>query len=183
MKSIMSAALIFFICTAVYAQDVTFRTEKKQYKIDEAITLIFEVKATVDSETPLKGTNFTLIDGPRKRLATTTNDGQTSTTFTSIYTIKAISPGIVEVISPIFRFNNQEKSAGQFSIKVTSDKLTETEIDEIKFNKFKENAAKQKDVVRYVIFDDLGFTEKFNGSKWEFIKRLSKEEISSLSKE
>ena len=76
MKVLMSAAFMFIASTAIYAQDVTLKTEKKEYKIDENITLVFEVKATVDSETTLNGTNFTLIDGPKKRLATTTKDGK-----------------------------------------------------------------------------------------------------------
>ena len=182
MKVLMSAAFMFIASTAIYAQDVTLKTEKKEYKIDENITLVFEVKATVDSETTLNGTNFTLIDGPKKRLATTTKDGQTSTTFTSTYTIKANSPGLVEIVSPKFHFNDQDKSAGNFIFKVSDAKLTEKEMDEINFNKFKENASQEKGILRFVVSDNFGFVEKFSGTKWEFKRRLSKEELEDLVK-
>ncbi len=178
----MSTALILLVTTIFYGQEVILKTAKKQYKIDETITLVFEVNAKVDSETTLTGTNFTLVDGPKKRLATTTKDGETSTTFTSTYNIKANSPGTVEIISPTFHFNNQEKSAGNFAFKISDHKLTESELDEINFNKFKENSAKEKGSVRFVLSGNFGFIEKFNGSKWEFKRRLTKEEVEDLAK-
>ncbi len=182
MKSLMSAALILLVSTLFYGQDVILKTEKKHYKIDETITLVFEIKAKVDSESTLNGANFTLIDGPKKRQSTTTKDGQTSTTFTATYRIKANSPGIVTVISPTFHFNNQEKGAGKFTFKVIDNRLSDIEKDEINFNEFKEKSAKLNGAVRFVLSDNYGFIEKFNGAQWEFKRRLSKEEVESLSK-
>ena len=182
MKSLMSAGLMLLISTTFYGQDVSLKAEKKNYKIDETIILIFEIKAKVDSESTLSGTNFTLIDGPKKRLSTTSKAGETSTIFTSTYRIKANSPGLVEIISPTFNFDSQAKSAGKFTFKVTEDRLTDLEKDEINFNDFKENSAKQNGSMRYVLSDNFGFIEIFNGSEWEFTRRLSQEEIQNLSK-
>ena len=182
MKLIMNAALFFFAATAIYAQDVTLKTEKKEYKIDETITLVFEIKAKVDSEGSLSGTNFTVIDGPKKRQSTATKDGKTIMTYTSTYRIKANSPGLMSLVSPTFYLNGQEKNAGNFTLKVKDDKLTEVEKDEINFNEFKENATKHNGALRYVVSDNFGFIEQFNGSQWEFKRRLSKEELTILIK-
>lgn len=182
MKSLMSAVLILLMSNSFYGQEVTFKTEKKDFKSDEIINVIFEVKSSVDSETALTGENFTVLSGPKKRLQTSTKDGQTSSVFTSTYYIKANSPGKVTIVSPTFTFNDQEKSAGTFVLNVSEDKLTETEKDQINFNKFKENGSKQDGCVRFVVSDNYGFLEQFDGSKWEFKRRLSAEEVKTLSK-
>lgn len=181
MKSLMSAVMIL-VSTLFYGQEVVVKTEKSEYKIDETITLVYEVKAKVDSESKLNGKNFTLIDGPKNRQYTTTRGGETTITFTATYRIKAISPGTIEVISPIFYFDNQQKKASNLVLTISDKKLTDQEIDEINFNEFKENSAKQKDALRFVLSDRFGYIEKFNGSQWEFKRRLSQEEVENLNK-
>ena len=182
MKSHLSAAILLFISTSFYAQDVTLKTEKREYKIDEAITLVFEVKAKVDSEGALSGTNFTILDGPKKRQFTATKDGVTTQTYTSTYKIKGNSPGLVSIVSPTFNYNSQEKTAGKITLKVIDDKLTASEKDEINFNEFRENASKHNGALRFIVTDNFGFIEKFNGSQWEFVRRLSKDEVTTMSK-
>ena len=182
MKSLMSAALILLFSTAIYAQEVSIKTEKKEYKIDEIITLVYEVKVKVDSQTPLSGSNFTLVDGPKNRQSTTTRDSETTITFTTTYRVKANSPGTVEVISPTFNFNNIQKKAAKLILQVSDAKLTDLEKDQINFNEFKHNSAKSKGTTRFVISDEFGYIEKFNGSQWEFDRRLSKEEVENLAK-
>lgn len=182
MKSLMSAALLLIFSTAFYAQEVSIKTEKKEYKIDEIITLIYEVKAKVDSQTALNGTNFTLVDGPKNRQSTTNKGTETTITFTSTYRVKANAPGTVEVFSPTFNFNNLQKKAENLVVKVSDKKLTEIEKDEINFNEFKDNSAKLKGTMRFVLSDNFGYIEKFNGSQWEFHRRLSKDEVDNLAK-
>lgn len=182
MKSLMSAALILLFSIAIYAQEVVVKAEKSEYKIDEIITLVYEVKAKVDSQTPLSGTNFTLVDGPKNRQSTTTRDSETSITFTSTYRIKTNTAGKVEVISPTFNFNSIQKKAPNLILKVSNAKLTDIEKDQINFNEFKENSAKLKGTMRFVVSDNFGYIENFNGSQWEFNRRLSKEEVENLAK-
>lgn len=183
MKYLMSAVFILFTSTIFFGQEITVTTDKTEYKIDEPITLIYEVDGKVDSQSGLTGTNFKRIDGPKNKQTSSTTSGKTTATFTASYKLKAIMPGTMEVISPKFRFGSTEKSGKNVVVKISADKLTETEIDAIKFNEFKENNTKQNGAMRFVISENYGFIEKYNGSQWEFKRRLSKEEILALAKQ
>lgn len=182
MKSLMTGALMLFFSNVFYGQEVLVKTEKSVYKIDEPITLVYEVKAKVDSQGMLNGTNFTLIDGPKNKQSTSTRGDVTSITFTATYRIKANSPGTIEVISPLFNFDNLQKKAPNLVLKISDSKLTDQEIDEINFKEFQNNSSKQKDALRFVVSDRFGYIEQFNGSQWEFKRRLSKEEVENLNK-
>ena len=81
-----------------------------------------------------------------------------------------------------FYFNNEQKKANNLTLKVTDKKLTDVEKDQINFNEFKDNSAKLKGTMRFVLSDNYGYIEKFNGSQWEFDRRLSKDEVDNLAK-
>lgn len=65
MKTMLFIFSTLIVSTVCYGQNVTARTQKKDYKIDETITIVFEVNAMVDSTDRIKGTNFKIISGPR----------------------------------------------------------------------------------------------------------------------
>ena len=62
--------LCFFIMvlnfSTVFGQKVKSSSDKKSYKIEEKITLEFEVKASVDSISNLQTQGFFIVSGPNK---------------------------------------------------------------------------------------------------------------------
>lgn len=169
------------ISTTTYGQNVTIKTAKNEYKIDETITLIYEIKAKVDSVGKLKGENFEIINNPKKSQSVSVIDGQTSLTYNLTYKIKAVTPGTIEIISPIFYANNQEFVAKKLSLTISGDKLSDREIEENNFNEFKDNSNRPPNgTLRYVLSDTFGYVEEFNNFKWTFKRRLTKKEIKRL---
>jgi len=166
----------------IYGQNVSIKTEKAEYKIEETIILVFEVKAKVDSVSKLAVGNYRIINGPSKSQSVSTINEETTFIYNLIYEIKANSTGTIEIISPTFYIENQELKAEILNLTISGNKLTEKEIDEIKFNEFINESIKPSGTIRYVLSDSYGYIEKFNNIEWTFERRLKKKEIRKLRK-
>ena len=89
MKKIVLAIFTIIASTISYGQNVTVRTEKKDYKIFEIITLVYEVNSKVDSTDHIKGKNFKILNAPTNYRTVSTINGETTLTYTLTYKIKA----------------------------------------------------------------------------------------------
>jgi hypothetical protein len=176
---ILSTIIVY---TVSYGQHVSVKTEKKNYKIDETITLIFEVNSNVDSSGLIKGTNFKILKGPRKNQSVSTINGQTNISYSLTYEIQAEKPGKLEIISPTFYIDNKEYKANDILLSISGIKLTDKEIDEINFNEFKDNSIRPNGTLRFIITSEFGYIEEFKDFQWKFKRRLTKKEIAKLSK-
>lgn len=168
--------------TITYGQNVTVKTEKKIYKIDETIALVFEVNAKVDSSDRLKGTNFKILNGPSTSQSESTLNGQSNISYSLKYEIKAENSGQLEIISPTFFIGNKKYKADDLFLTISGTKLTDKEIEEFNFNEFKENSIKPNGTVRFILSGDFGYIEEFKDFQWIFKRRLTKKEISKLNK-
>jgi len=182
MKKTILILLTILASTITNGQNVIVKTEKNDYKIDETIKLVFEVNAKVDSTAQIKGTNFKVINVPRKNKSTSTVNGQTTLSYSLTYEIQAVNPGKLEIISPTFYIDNKEHKAENLLLTISGTKLTDKEIEEINFNKFKEKSIKPDGTIRIVISDNFGYIEEFKSFEWKFKRRLSKKEIAKLRK-
>ena len=174
--------LTIIASTITNGQNVIVKTEKYDYKIDETIKLVFEVNAKVDSTSQIKGTNFKVINGPRKNQSTSTVNGQTTLLYSLTYEIQAENPGKLEIITPTFYIDNKEHKAENLLLTISGTKLTNKEIEEINFNKFKDKSIKPDGTIRIVLSDNFGYIEEFKSFEWKFKRRLTKKEIAKLKK-
>ena len=152
--------LTIIASTITNGQNVIVKTEKYDYKIDETIKLVFEVNAKVDSTSQIKGANFKVINGPRKNQSTSIVNGQTTLLYSLTYEIQAEN----------------------LLFTISGTKLTNKEIEEINFNKFKDKPIKPDGTIRIVLSDNFGYIEEFKGFEWKFKRKLTKKEIAKLRK-
>ena len=97
MRRLCSFIILAFSFTLVYGQKVTSFTEKKDYKIEEKITVEFEVKAEVDSNTNLICDGFTIVKGPSKALLIPITNGKIENSYRLTYVLKANRVGEIWV--------------------------------------------------------------------------------------
>ena len=182
MNRILQILITIAVSTTVYGQNVSVKTEKTEYKIEETITLVYEVKAKVDSVSKLTVGNFKIINGPRTSQSVSTINGQTTLTYNLTYEIKANASGTIEIISPTFYSDNQESIAEKLNLTISGNKLSDKEIEELNFNEFKDNSFKPNGTLRYVLSETFGFVEEFNDFQWTFKRKLTKREIGKFRK-
>jgi len=182
MNRIFHLLIAFVASTTVSGQNVSVKTDKADYKMEETIDLVFEVHAKVDSVGKLAVGNYRIINGPRKSQSFSTINGETTLIYILTFEIKANYPGTIEIISPTFYIENQELKAEILNLTISGNKLTEKEIDEIKFNEFINESIKPSGTIRYVLSDSYGYIEKFNNIEWTFERRLKKKKLENLEK-
>ncbi len=182
MKKTVKTILLLLISVITYGQEITVKTDKPEYKIDEIIYLEYEIKAQVDSVDILSEANFKIIHAPGTSTSTSTINDKTTYRYTLKYELKALYPGTIEIISPTFYFENHRKKAEKIILKITGDRLTEKEIDEIEFNTFKEKSIYPNGTLRFIVSGKFGYIEEFNNFQWIFIRRLTPKEIAKLKK-
>ncbi len=182
MRKTLQTLILIFGSTITYGQIILAKTEKNEYKIDETITLVYEAKAKVDSVDIFSGTNFIIISGPLKSNSSSTINGKTTYIYTLTYEIKALTTETIEIISPTFYIDNQKHKAEKLILTISGKKLTDKEIDEIEFNKFKDESIKPNGTLRFVLSDKYGYTEEFKDFQWTFKRRLTKKELAKLRK-
>jgi len=182
MNRIFQLLITFVASTNVYGQSVSVETEKAGYKIEEIITIVFVVKSKVDSVSKLTLGNYKIINGPIKSQSVSTINGETTLIYNLTYEIKANNPGTIEIISPTFYVENQELKAEILNLTISANKLTEKEIDQIKFDEFFDKSIKPIGTISFVLSDSFGYIEEFNNNQWTFKRRLTKKEIRKLRK-
>lgn len=173
---------LLFIFSVANAQEVTVKTDKAEYKMGERIYLEYEVKAKVDSTGKLPLMNFTIANGPNTSSSISIINGQTTYTYRLNYVINAQQTGNIEIKSPIFFIKNEKQKAESIHIKITGENLTEKEIDQIKFDEFRESLVKPEGTLRFVLSDKYGYVEEFKNNNWVQMRRMTKKEIAKFRK-
>ena len=178
--------LCFFIMvlnfSTVFGQKVKSSSDKKSYKIEEKITLEFEVKASVDSISNLQTQGFFIVSGPNKSTSYSIIDGKTEKNFNLKYVIKASQAGKLSISSPSFYILGEEYKAPTLTVTITGENLTEAEMKKLEFDRFRENSIKPTGTLRYVLSDSLGYIESYDVPTWKFIRSLTQDEILQLKK-
>jgi hypothetical protein len=180
-RSFVTLSLILLF-SVTNGQEVTVKTDKATYKIDERIYLEYEVRIKVDSTSKLSTTDFMMASGPNTNSFFSNASGQTIYTYKLSYVIKARHAGNLEIPSPVFYIKNEKLKAETIHIKVTDENLTEKEIDKIKFDEFKEEIRKPDGTLRLVLSEEYGYVEEFKNDTWILKRRMTKREIAKARK-
>jgi hypothetical protein len=182
MKIILISALLLQLTMFAYGQELLVKTEKTTYKIDETITVVFEINAKVDSVGQFFENNFRILNKPSQSSQSSTVNGETSYFFSVTYELKAIVPGKIEIISPIFYLENREQKTEKLMLTISGSKLNQQEIEDINFKVFVDSAIKPNGTLRYVIAGNFGYVEEYNEAQWIYKRRLSKREVKRMGK-
>ncbi len=144
--------------------------------------MVFEIKAKVDSVGPFLESNFRILNQPRNSSHSSTVNGESTYSYSITYELRAMAPGNLEIISPVFYLENQEQKIGKLTLTISGKKLNAQEIDELNFRVFLDSAFKPNGTLRYVISGNFGFIEEYYASQWIFKRRLTKREIKKIGK-
>lgn len=182
MKKLIFLLSILFSFTTIYGQFISVNTDKTEYKVGEPIIITYQVNLPVDSTDKLIEKGFKIIRGPFTKSSTSTVDGSKRVTYSVTYELKALSPGKLKIVSPVFYINSLTHKANEVILEIVSNKLSAEEIDEINFNKFKNKQSLPNGMIRIVISEDYGYIEEFNNLEWTFKRRLTVKEITKIKK-
>jgi hypothetical protein len=80
MLRISLSLFVLFSSVFSFGQNVDVTLDRRDYKIEEIITVVYEIKDIVDSESELSGANFTIISGPYKSNSISSVNGETEYT-------------------------------------------------------------------------------------------------------
>ncbi len=179
-KLLCSLIILIFSFTLVYGQKVTSFTEKKEYKIEEKITVEFEVNAEVDSNTSLICNGFTILKGPSKSTSYSINNGKIANSYRLTYVLKANRVGEIWVPSPYFYIKGKPEMGPIIVLKISGNNLSEEELKKLQIDSFRESYVKPSGTLRYVVGDSLGYIEVYNVPNWDFVRALTTEEVIKL---
>ncbi|HNP99616.1 MAG TPA: BatD family protein, partial [Bacteroidia bacterium] len=135
-KTLCSFIILAFSFTLVYGQKVTSFTEKKDYKIEEKITVEFEVKAEVDSNTNLICDGFTIVKGPSKSTSYSITNGKIENSYRLTYVLKANRVGEIWVPSPYFYIMGKPEMGPIIVLKISGENLSEEELKKLQIDSF-----------------------------------------------
>lgn len=159
------------------------KSKKKEYKIDETISLIYEVDASIDSVGKLENGDFEVVMGPSKTSSFSMLNNVPSYTFTLKYRISPNFPGKQKIKSPLFFIDGKVLRAKDLKLNIANDRLTAKEQEEIEFNKFRNGPKEIQGTLRYIVSDTFGYIEKYYDDEWQFQRRLTTEELQNLQKQ
>ena len=181
-KTLIIIFLTPFSMTSAFGQIVKSSTEKREYKIDETITINFEAKLKVDSTTKLVVNNFIVMTGPEISSTYSITDGKKENSYHLSYKIKATRVGKLIIASPDFYAQGELYIALPITLSITGENMTTAELKKIELDRFRENFVKPTGTLRYVLFDSLGYIEAYDSPNWNFVRALTIEEIEQLKK-
>lgn len=185
------------LTTLVNGQIIKTVIEKHEYKIDETIEISFETDVKVDSisdihffepDTKVDSigdihfSDFEVIQGPSESSSISITNGKAGYSYEVKYSLRALKSGKLIIDCPLFFISDKVLKGEKTTINIIEEYLTSDEKFEIRFNKFIANSYKPNDTFRYVIKDDIGYIEIFEGYKWQFYRKLTKKEIKAIRK-
>ncbi|MBU9064581.1 BatD family protein [Phocaeicola vulgatus] len=174
---------IFLISTAYsFGQEANVSTDKEEYKFDEIIELTFELNAKFDSIDIPDLEDFKIISGPNKSSSVSIQNGVTTEMETRTFRLRPIESGRLKINSPIFYKDGKEIKGKSIKIKVDPSNLTDKELKEKEYKEFIEDGIKPKGTTRIILHENKGYVEIFGEMGWEFLRRLTSEEIEQIEK-
>ena len=157
-------------------------TDKEEYKFDEIIELTFELNAKFDSIDIPDLEDFKIISGPNKSSSVSIQNGVTTEMETRTFRLRPIESGRLKINSPIFYKDGKEIKGKSIKIKVDPSNLTDKELKEKEYKEFIEDGIKPKGTTRIILHENKGYVEIFGEMGWEFLRRLTSEEIEQIEK-
>ena len=174
-NSLFISLLVF----SANAQEVNIIVAKNKFRLNDEISISFNVNSSIDSIAPFNPENFKIISEAKKYSSSSYSNNEFVKIYNVLYVLKAESEGIFTITSPIIFSKGKELEKKEIKIEIT-EKISD--INEEDFKKFKNQIFKPEGTTRYTINGDFGYIEIYKNSKWEFYKQLSKDEISEIQK-
>jgi hypothetical protein len=161
-------------------QGLKIKLEKLEYKVNDTIALTFETNVNVDSVDKIDLSQFEIIDGLSTNSTISKVNGITSNSYSMTLKISSIKPGKIKIIAPAI-YNAGKKISGEEKyIEVTGKALTSEELKKREFKMLVNKSEKPKGTRRFIINEDMGYVELFNGTLWVYERKLTTEEIQIL---
>ena len=182
MKNLFFTTILLISTVSGYGQESKVRTDKAEYKFDEIIELTFELNAKFDSIDIPDLESFNIISGPNKSSSVSVQNGIKTESETRTYRLRPIESGRLKISSPIFYKDGKEIKGKAIKIKVDPSNLTDEELKEEEYKNFIEDGIKPKGTTRIILYENKGYVEIFGEMGWEFLRRLTTEEIEQLEK-
>lgn len=177
----LTLSLIFILIGLnAKGQSIKFILSKEAYKVNEEFLVMFESSIKIDSIGEFFNENLKVIKGPNKNEFISKKNGVEEYILKIDYIVNPFKAGSVEVKAPIFYHEGLPITLESKSINILKGDVSEEEVIENNFDKFKAAALKPNGTTRYVIFDTYGYIEVFKIMKWEFFKNLTEKEVAAL---
>ena len=167
---------------ALFSQKVVSSSDKADYATGEKIVLTFKFDLKADSIGKIYLGDFIIMGAPSTHASTSIINGDTTGSMEVNYTIRSYIPGQYTIESLPFYVKGKKYQGKSIKLNITGKMPTEAELKKIRLEQFREMHTKPKGTVQYVLNNDCGYIEVFNGSDWEFQRALSPEEIKTLMK-
>lgn len=182
MKNLTLSSIFLLSNFFSFGQEAKVTTDKEEYKFDEIIELPFELNAKFDSLEIPDLEDFKIISGPNKSSSVSIQNGVTTESETRIFRLRPIESGRLKINSPTFYVHGKEIKGKSLKIKVDPTNLTEEELKEKEYKEFIEDGIKPQGTTRIILHDNKGYVEIFGEMGWEFLRRLTSEEIEQIEK-
>lgn len=182
MKNLISMTIFLFSITFSFGQEAKVTTDKEEYKFDEIIELTFELNAKFDSIDIPDLEGFKIISGPNKSSSVSIQNGVTTESETRTFRLRPIESGRLKINSPTFYVDGKEIKGKAIKIKVDPTNLTDEELKEKEYKEFIKDGIKPKGTTRIILHENKGYVEIFGEMGWEFLRRLTSEEIEQIEK-
>ncbi len=181
MKIIIPIILMFSVFNS-HAQKVEIKIDTNYYKLDEKLSVWFESDFTPDSTFEPTFPGFEIISGPSTNSSISINNGEKTTSYKLLYTLKPSQPGVLKIPSAKFYLNGLPYQAKAFEINIIGKPLTKAEIDKREFTLFVEKTRKPIGTTRILFHENFGYIEEYTGLQWVFKRQLTETELIDLVK-
>ena len=183
MKTLNLLAALFLLAHFSSAQSISLQSDKSEYELHERIDLVYQFTPKEKSDSVLLPDfeGFNITGGPKTSQAVTFDGGTAVKVRTVKLSLRAQETGKFS-IPPATMFEKGEVTkGGELQLKILKSSLSAEEQDRIGFNTFLGD-QKPPGTTRVIIGVDYGYTEVFDGNKWNFQRRLTDEELAGAQK-
>lgn len=176
--------LSLFACTTLLTQGQETRseTEKSRYAFEEIITVTFGVDSTLDSMQEPDFVGFRQLGGASKSYSMSMESGIKKETQSYSFRLRPTASGQMTLPSPIYFMGGKEVHGKSVSVFVEASTLTQEELDQRDIQAFIEDPLKPDGTLRFNVFENKGYVEKFGASGWLFYRTMTPEEIMAMPK-
>ena len=180
MKNLILTIILVGLSAAIFGQEAKVITDKEKYKFDEIIEVTFLLNAEYDSIDLPEFEGFRIIGGPARNSSVSIQKGEKTISESSIYKLRPMVSGRLEIESPIYFIDGQEFKGKPVSIRIDPSNLTAGELEEKEIQEFIDDGIKPKGTTRIIIYENMGYIEIFGEKAWQFHRRLTSEEIERI---
>jgi len=160
---------------------VSVEIDKNEFSINGNIYVKFTIDFKEDSLQYAQYDEFKKTIGPNISVSSSGVGSEMTQTKSISYVLKPKNIGEYIIASPTF-FIHGEKVKDSVKITVSNTPLNEEEENEAMFRIFMESGVKPEGTYRYIVGYDFGYVEIYENRKWEFYKKLTREELKLIRK-